>query len=199
VYTLRVNTKEKILSIERKGEKHQIVVSHLTIRQSIFFLVLKLLFLEAVAAAAMISFYIFIVSSGIKAIPYTNINLFNIPFFLALVTLKTGFTIFTIVQWLEEYYEITPKEIIHRNGLLVKREEKYTIDHMASCEMEQGFLGRVFNYGSLKLFDWAQEKFVYVYLIHNPLKYHKVMQTLMPDVDMSKKVFRESVIEDEDL
>lgn len=194
-----MNTKEKILSIEKKGGKHQIVVSHLTIRQSIFFLVLKLLFVEAVAASAIIAFHSFIISNEIRTIPSTNISLFNVPFFLILVAIKTAFTIFIIVQWLEEYYEITPKEIIHRNGLLVKKEEKYTIEHMASCELEQGFLGRVFNYGSLKLFDWAQEKDVYIYLIHNPLKYHKIMITLMPEADLSKKVFRERIIEDEDL
>jgi hypothetical protein len=39
-----MNTKEKILSFERKGKAGSITVTHITVRQSIFFLVLKLLF-----------------------------------------------------------------------------------------------------------------------------------------------------------
>lgn len=191
-----MNTKEKILSFEKKGKTSSITVTHITVRQSIFFLVLKLLFLEIIAAGAIITFHILLSS---YATQYSlDISLFNIPVFILLVLFKTGFMIFVIVAWLEEYYEITPTQVIHRKGFLFRREERYTLDHVGSITLEQGLFGRIFNFGSLKLFDWALEENVYIYLIHSPLKYNDILETLIPEADREKKVFRESVIDEED-
>lgn len=192
-----MNKNEKMLSFENKGKESSIAVSHITVRQSIFFLVLKLLFLEIVAAGSIIAFHIFLSSYLIR---YSqNINLFNIPVFILLVILKTFFMIYVIVTWLEEYYEITPKEVIHRKGFLFRREERYTLEHIGSIILEQGLLGRIFNFGTLKLFDWALEENVYIYLIHSPLKYHHILETLLPDADRRKKVFREKIIDEEEV
>lgn len=192
-----MNTKEKIISFEKKGKASSITVTHITVRQSIFFLVLKLLFLEIVAALSIIAFHIVLAN---YATQYSlNIAFFNIPIFILLVLLKTIFMIYVIASWLEEYYEITPTEVLHRKGFLFRREERYTLDHVGSITLEQGLFGRIFNFGSLKLFDWALEENVYIYLIHSPLKYHHILETLLPDVDRGKKVFRESVIDEEEV
>lgn len=191
-----MNTKEKIITFEKKGKSSSITVTHITVRQSIFFLVLKLLFLEIVAASAVITFYVFLSS---YATQYSlNVSLFNIPVFVLLVFLKTAFMIYVIVAWLEEYYEITPTEVIHRKGFLFRKEERYTLDHIGSITLEQGLFGRIFNFGSLKLFDWALEESVYIYLIHSPLKYNHILEMLLPDADRERKVFRENLIDEED-
>lgn len=191
-----MNKKEKILSFEKKGEKSTITVTHITVRQSIFFLVLKLLFLEAVAAIAIIAFHLIL--SRYSAYTTVNLSIFNVPVFVVLVLVKTLFMIFVIVSWLEEYYEISPTEVVHRKGFLFRREEVYTLDHIGSITLDQGLFGRIFNFGSLKLFDWALEETVNIYLIHSPLKYHKILETLLPEVDREKKVFRERVIDEEE-
>lgn len=192
-----MNTKEKILNFEKKGKASSITVTHITVRQSIFFLVLKLLFLEAVAAGAIIAFHL--VLSNYATMYSLNIAFFNIPIFVLLVLFKTVFMIYVIVAWLEEYYEITPMEVIHRKGFLFRREESYTLDHIGSITVEQGLFGRIFNFGSIKLFDWALEKNMYVYLIHSPLKYHHILETLIPEADREERVFREKVIDEEEI
>lgn len=192
-----MNTKEKILTFEKKGKESTITVTHITVRQSIFFLVLKLLFLEAVAALAIIAFHLVLARYSTYAL--SDLSIFNIPVFVLLVLTKTIFMIYVIVSWLEEYYEISPTEVVHRKGFLFRREEVYTLDHIGSITLEQGLFGRIFNFGSLKLFDWALEETVYIYLIHSPLKYHHILETLLPEVDREKKVFRERVIDEEDI
>lgn len=107
--------------------------------------------------------------------------------------------IFIIIQWLNQYYEITPKEIIFKRGFIFKKEERNTLDHLGSIEVDQGLLGRIFNFGTIKLFNWATEKNFPLYLIHNPMKYHFILQTLLPEADKKKKVFREHLIEPEEL
>lgn len=107
--------------------------------------------------------------------------------------------IYVIVTWLEEYYELTPTEVIHKKGFLFRQEERYTLDHIGSITIEQGLFGRIFNFGSLKLFDWALEENIYIYLIHSPRKYHNILETLIPEADREEKVFREKIIDEEDV
>lgn len=188
---------EKMLSVEKNGRESGIVVTHVTIRQSIFFLVLKLITLEALAALGVILLHTFLLSTDIAERIGREISLFNIPLFVILVIAKTSLTIFVTVQWINEYYEITPKEVIYRRGLIFKKEERNTIVHLGSITIEQGILGRIFNYGTLSLFNWLLDKEITLYLIHNPRKYHHILQTLIPKVNVGKQVLKERFLEEE--
>ena len=185
----------KVFGTIKLDNKKQIVVTHLTIRQSIFFLVIKLFAIEILAAASLIYYLTNIYPSEI--VNEFGLRAFLLPVFVMSVLIKTFFTVFTIVQWLEEYYEITPKQIVHRNGFIFKREEAYKLDHIGSLEINQNILGRIFNYGTISLYDWTIEKDIYLYLIHNPFKYHKILEGLLPDVDTKKTVFRRKLVDKE--
>lgn len=191
------NIEEKMMGTEGTGEKKQIIVTHVTIRQSLFFLVLKLLVVEAIAAVGVVLFHTVLLASEIMGSPQA-LGLFNIPLFVVFVILKFGLTLFIIDRWLEEYYEITPEEIIHRKGRFIRDEERWTVRHLASIKVEQGFLGRIFNYGTIKTHNWARNRDFYLYLIHNPMKYATILQNLAPEADKERHVFREHLIEKEE-
>lgn len=186
------------MKVEKSEKGRQIVVSHVTIRQSISFLVLRLLTIEAIAAMAIIAFHAILFNDVIRESIGENIIVFNIPFFIILVALKTFFMIFVIVQWLNQYYEITTREVIYRKGLIFKKEERNKFEHIGSVELEQGMFGRVLNFGTIRLFNWATEKDVLLYLIHNPMKYQHILEDLVPEADRGKKVLREHILEPEE-
>lgn len=190
--------KEKMLGVVKIDDKKKIVVTHITIRQSIFFLHLRLITIEVIAAFAIILVHSILLGTDIKTNIGDNIISFNIPIFIILVMIKTFFAVFVIIQWLNEYYEITGHDVLHRKGLIFKREERTILEHIGSVDIEQGFFGRIFNFGTIKLFNWASEKEVYLYLIHNPLKYLHILEDLVPQTDREKKIFREHVLEPED-
>jgi membrane protein YdbS with pleckstrin-like domain len=150
------------------------------------------------AAIAIIVFHTLILRSDIRQLVGDDILIFNIPLFILLVVIKTVITIFVIIQWLNEYYEITTKDIVHRRGLILKKEERHLLQHIGSVSIEQGVFGRIFNFGTLKLFNWTKEKYVYLYLIHNPMKYLHIMEELLPDADKSKRTVREHILEPEE-
>lgn len=189
-----VEKKKKIFGIIREKDDARITVTHVTIRQSIFFLVLKLLFLEGVAIVGIVSFHIFLFTSLQTAQVSQTIQELNIPLFLSMVFFKTVLTIYIIIEWLEEYYEITPKEVIHKKGLLFRKEERYSLKHLERMRLEQGILGKIFNYGSLSMYNWVLGKDIQLYLIHNPLKYHSILETLLPEADEQKDIFREHLL-----
>lgn len=193
-----IDYKEKLLGVLQNETGKNIVITHVTIRQSISFLVLRLLSIEIMAAIAIIVFHTLILRSDIRQLVGDDILIFNIPLFILLVVIKTVITIFVIIQWLNEYYEITTKDIVHRRGLILKKEERHLLQHIGSVSIEQGVFGRIFNFGTLKLFNWTKEKYVYLYLIHNPMKCLHIMEELLPDADKSKRTVREHILEPEE-
>ena len=186
----------KMKLLQDKGER-TIAVEHLTIRQSIFFLVLRLFTIEVLAAFAVIALH-FLLEEASNRMEFDTSVLFNIPVYLALVIIKMLLTIYIVVQWVNEYYEIYPSEILHKKGFLVKQEERHLIEHIGSIKIEQGFLGRVFNFGTIKLFNWTTEKDILLYLIHNPRKYEHILEELAPEADKGKSMLREHLVEEED-
>lgn len=187
--------KEKMLGTKKENGSHQIVVTHLTIRQSIFFLHLRLVTIEILAALGLVIFLTIFFSPQVSQRLGENILVLNIPIFITMLTIKSFFTVYVIVSWLNQYYEIKPNEIVLKKGLIFKKEKRFLLIHLGSVEMEQGVFGRIFNFGTLKLFNWTSEKYEYLYLIHNPFKYQKILEELLPDADKSESVVRKHLIE----
>ena len=194
------NAKDKIkmLGLAPGDEGRKIVVSHVTIRQSISFLIFRLIALEIISAALIIIFYSFLVPTGVvESILGSNYGVLNTFLFIIFIIGKTLLMVYIVVIWLNEYYEITPTEVIHKSGLIFRKEERHALSHVDSIDIEQGFLGRVFNYGNIILHHWYIEKKTVLYLIHNPLKYLRILQDLLPQSDQNINIIREHLVEKE--
>ncbi|CAN5129979.1 hypothetical protein BH09PAT1_BH09PAT1_4460 [soil metagenome] len=177
--------------IASDSEAGRIYLTHVTVRQSIFFLVLKLFVLEVLAAVGIVIFHSVLFASNAQVQYYDLFSFYMIPLYIILIIIKMGLTVVIIVQWLEDYYEITNTEIIHKKGLFFSREEHFLLKHLGSIKIEQGLIGRIFHYGTITVFDWVNSETMSMYLIHNPIKYHKILQTIAPDTDKELHVIRE--------
>ncbi|MEK7517710.1 MAG: PH domain-containing protein [Patescibacteria group bacterium] len=195
---MNIKDKMKMLGLKEDGEEKKIFVSHVTIRQSISFLIFRLIALEIISGVLIVFFYSILVPTGIvENIFGSSYGVYNTLLFITFVIAKTLFMIYMVILWLNEYYEITPKEVIHRTGLIFRKEERHVLAHIDSVEIEQGLLGRIFNYGNLILFNWVLEKNTMIYLIHNPKKYLRILQDLLPESDQKKSIIREHIVEKE--
>ncbi len=194
-----MNLQEK--NIKRTSEKDsmEITVSHITIRQSISVLLGKIILIEILSGVLVVLGYAIFVSPNLASVVGSGLNIGYLLFFVGLVCLKIGLMIAVTVQWLEEYYEITPKELVHRSGFIFKKEESFSLEHLGTLEYDQSVLGRIFNYGTVRCFNWSTEKEVSLYLIHNPRKYHRILKGLLPQADQGKKVLREHILEAEEV
>lgn len=106
--------------------------------------------------------------------------------------------IYIVVLWVNDYYKISSLELIHKRGFIFKKEEKDLLEHLGALKLDQGLLGRIFNFGTLTLYNWALEQNVVMYNIHNPVRYRDILRILLPNIDEGKSVFREHLL-DEDL
>lgn len=179
-----MNTTQRTIEDILPTSDEKIYVPNINVRQSIFVLLLKIIAIEIIVSIAEIIFQTtFIFSTG------TNVTLV-----VLLIIAKIVLAIYVIAQWFNEYYLITQKEIIHKKGLFFKDEDRYVLSHIGRIEVDQNILGKIFNYGTVKLFNWIQEKEYRLYLIHDPIKYHNILKGLLPKADAEKKIFREHLI-----
>lgn len=163
--------------------KQTITVTHINIRQSISFMLLKLAVVEIIGSFLTMLFYWPLTYADTALnISETLLSPYILLFFGTMI-FKLFLTLFVILEWLNEYYEITPHKISHRRGVIFHKIEEYDISHIMSIEVDQGILGKLFNYGTLRLYDRPINKQLYLYLIHNPFRYYKIIDELLPGRD----------------
>lgn len=179
------------------GDK-KIAVTHLNIRQSIFLLLFKLVLLDIFAAFLAIAFFSLISTSLFSAEVRVYLLTFHVIYFLILVFIKVFLTFYVVLGWLNEYYEIHPDAVVHRNGIIWRKEERYPLRQIRLVKMEQGTLGKLCNYGTLELYDWDLSKYAMMYLIHNPIRYLKILEHLTPRAGREKDVIREHLLREDE-
>ena len=155
--------------------EQKILVSHINIRQSIFFLLFKLVILDLFAVFIILVFFTSLSASVVPNDIKLTIISSNLPLFLILGFIKIVVTLFVVLQWLNEYYEVWPNSIIHKSGIIWKKEEKHTFGHIRLIKIEQGVLGRLLTYGTLSLYDYSLRRYASLNLIHNTIKYFHIL------------------------
>lgn len=177
-------------------EKQIIEVTHITVRQSISLLFFKLVLLDILAALLAIIFF--------SATSYSNTTsetsiVFreSVFYFSALVVVKISLTIFIILQWLNEYYEISTTGVAHKSGLIFRKEDHKAFSEIESVAVDQGALGKLFNFGTINLYAYRERTYATLYLIHNPIKYYKILDKLLPETSKKKNVLREHLLVNE--
>lgn len=175
-----------VAALDKNGKIH---VTHINIRESIFFLLLKLILLDVIAAIIAVLYFSSVSNKFIPEIINNAILSYNIAFFLILVFLKIALSIYVVMRWLTEYYEIWPHAIIYRKGIFWRDQEKHPFAQMRTVKIEQGIFGKIFGFGTITLYNWYLEENVSMYLIHNPAKYFQIIESLMPKSGRDREIF----------
>lgn len=180
---------------DEHGEIH---MTNLNIRASISILVARLLLIDFLTAFLIILFYFTLISGAeLTNFLLTNPSLLLISF-TTLGTFKILTTMYIVLQWLNEYYEITHDAVIHKKGIIFKKTEKYKLDNVREITITSGLWGQIFNYGTITLFDIRKQKYLDMYLIHNPNRYVRVFEQLKPDIEIEREDINVNVLQKEE-
>lgn len=178
----------KALGIAQEGEEKKIYVTHLTIRESITILIFKIILIDILAAVVFLVSFPIMQNQGLAE----NLN----AVFIVLVVLKILFTVYLVLSWVNEYYEITPTFIYYKRGILFRSVKKQDLVLIRVLKIKHGLLGRIFNFGTIELKDIRLNTEITLFMIHNPLKYLKILEELIPDLEEERKFFREKSLEE---
>lgn len=169
-------------TIEIKA-KRSISVTNINVRESISFLIIRLILIEVMSLPLI---FLLIVCFNFVCLPSNSLYF---PLFALLSLIKASISIYIVLKWLNEYYEITPKSVICKRGIIYKDREVYPYEHIRGVKIIQGLFGKMFDYGTVELFDWDARKFIALYQIHNPDKYYEILNSLIPHLDLQADVF----------
>lgn len=185
-------------SIIDNQKKQVISVSHINFRESISFLIIKLIVIELISSVLILALWLPLAYVEISFPFVHDIFTPQVLIFIVLTLSKLFLSLFVILLWLNEYYEITPTQIIHRSGIIFRHEERYELATMGSINVIQGIISKFLNYGTLYFFNRTVRKYVYFPLIHNPIRYYRIIESLLPPVNKTKEIIREHVLEEQD-
>lgn len=173
---------------------NNITVTHINIRESISILVLKLLALDFIAAIFTMLFFA-VTSFNPNASIAEKILSYNMLFFVLLGIFKILFTVYVVLLWLNEYYEMTPTSVLHKRGLLFREVQRFQLEDVRTIRLYQGLLGKLFNFGTIELQDIRRNKRVEMYLIHNPQRYVRILESLLGRTHEEKHEIRSHIFE----
>lgn len=166
--------------------EEEISITHINIRQSIAILISKLVVIDVILAVFVIGFYFLIVVSQLSVSDVNTATILFLIFFIAAGIFKILLGCYVVLLWINEYYEITAEYVIHRKGLIFKKQEKYRIDHIRRIEVEDSFLGELLNFATISVYDIRFNKYLDMVLIHNARRYAKVFKQLRPDIEIKE-------------
>ncbi len=168
-----------------EGQKN-ITLTYLNIRQSISILIFKLVFIDLFFAGVVIGIY-FMMTSNAVLLESVSIDPNTFLFiFIVLGVIKLLFGTYTVLLWLNEYYEITPEFVSHKKGIIYRTQEKYKLENLRKIIIDNTLFGEIFNFGTVSFFDIRLNKYLDMYLIHNPDRYARIFKTLIPDIEVKE-------------
>lgn len=117
----------------------------------------------------------------------------SFPLYLILLTVLLVIDVWIvfsiILKWYSEYIEITKSAIIKHKGILYKKEETFACNFIETITINQDFLGMIFNYGTLELFDPALKKPIYIFNTTSPKNYSDVIKKIFSKKKESSTIF----------
>jgi len=103
----------------------------------------------------------------------------KILFLFTSVSVEALVMIILFLQWTFTTYEINNTEIIERRGVFWRRQEINSLKYMQAVYINQGFLGTLIGYGTLKLHNPLSKEEVCLKHIPDPNKYAHLLQSAL--------------------
>ncbi|MFA7682494.1 MAG: PH domain-containing protein [Candidatus Peribacteraceae bacterium] len=113
---------------------------------------------KIVLAITLISLAYSIIAFGTDVLEQSSIRIFSLieydlTLFIGETLMNVLIAIFFMLQWAFDIYELRSGEIIHTKGILVRREERFSLINAETLSYNQGFFGRLFRYGTIGVFN----------------------------------------------
>jgi uncharacterized membrane protein YdbT with pleckstrin-like domain len=99
---------------------------------------------------------------------------------IVFMTLAVSVVVTLVAQWANEGYFLKQNELIVRRGIIAKTETAYPYANMQSVTLQQGFIGRLFNYGQISIFIPTLGKDIIFSEISNPADFTEKIKAHIP-------------------
>ena len=158
------------------------------IRESEFFLTIKLIILELFFGVIFLFFTTildFLELDTQETI--TNIISWEGFWMLIIILIQIILTIILVLKWIYSYYEIAENRITYHQGIIFLSEKSLYLHDVQEIKAKKGLIGRIFNYGNIELLGSNTNTLHSLNRITNPSKYIQFLETLVLEAKKDKK------------
>lgn len=89
-------------------------------------------------------------------------------FLLLFILLQLIITTYLIIFWYNEYYKLEETYILHKTGILTKKETRFKLDRIRSINIHQWFRGKLLQYWDIEIIAQLDDKKIFLNSIPNP-------------------------------
>ncbi len=164
--------------VEEESWVEEAGLGKIILRESVVLVIIRLILTEAIFGFSLLLFSI--LNSYINS--YLNNSDLSALYFIVLggaFFINVGMISLIALRWLSEHTEISKEGVVKRSGILHKKEQKYACNFVEGATLNQSFLGLLFNYGTIELYDPALKEQVYLLNVANPKKNSEKIQKLV--------------------
>ncbi len=89
-------------------------------------------------------------------------------FLLLFIVLQLLITMYLIISRYSVYYKIEEDYILHKTGILTKKEERFKLDGIRAIHIHKKFRGNMLQYGDIEIIAQMDKQKITLYAVPNP-------------------------------
>lgn len=153
-------------------------IKKLIFRESVALIAIRLIGMEVLFA---FSFFLVVVILSFIGSYFKIQDLFSeyLMILLTLLIINIVIAFFIVIKWYFEYTELSREGLTRFSGIIHKKVKKYACNFVEIITFDQTFLGLIFNYGTLELYDPALKERIYLTNITDPKKNSKTVEKII--------------------
>ena len=171
--------------VNKKGTNTTIIKRSITL--FVFRVILLELFFELIYLTwrTLVHFFPFSIETTI------SLNIVSIIFFIILITIiQNIILIYIALRWANNYYELKEDEVIQITGIISKTKKAYPVSDIQSITLQQGFMGRLFNYGNISFYIPTLGHDLNFNEVSDPQEFIELIKNAQPKDSTGKFVFK---------
>lgn len=145
----------------------------ITVKKSFTVFVARIITLHVVNFISLLFFYILL----LFVFGFDTLVFF---FVTALFTtfLSFALTLYVYFRWKAHYYIIFPNAVVEKKGVFKKFEKSYACNRIESVTLDQSFIGRMLEFGTVGMYDFFLKKTIYITNIDKPQEIAEILKDI---------------------
>lgn len=160
------------------------------VKQSRWVLGIQLVGIELIVLLLYIFLRIIVISLDLVAdfSPFIiQIKISEAIIFIILSIIQSFLVISAVITWSNESYLLYKNTLTHKRGLVTLKQDVYYLNDIQDLQVRQGFLSRVFNFGSVKFYSPALGRKVTIMNIPEPKLVGDLIAKIKDELPPSEK------------
>lgn len=123
------------------------------VRTSLILLIVQLVVLQVVLGTASLLTRYPLIALADAIEPVMSAGFLYAVLTIGFQIFNLTFVIWMVLTWAQTMFIIRPKEIVIHRGIWRITENAYSTERIEEVDVDQSFLGRLFNYGTLRVYN----------------------------------------------